>query len=360
LYYIYIYIYIKFRKIDLSKSLTRESKRLQLVNHDLKPLTVIDRLKGKSEDINNLEEVIDLDRDMERYQKDTLRKLKPQQVYQMGIFESRSGLYRISRKVELSVLNELVDLKIISKQFENSLRYAGYKYIHQGMYIIGIKGMTRKKLGTKVLVTLLDKRWDTINISALGFLEGYMKENSIITYIAPDLMMPVQEFIEKMSFGFQTKGYEEFKGTNLLISIEFIRRLTNKSRTRYKVNMNDVIQSMQSKGIKFMSPLTIGSEERAGEEWSISELIENKTLQQPVDYISYQNNIGQTSIRFINYKPRSLDDADSVTSDKEPIENRRHSVSEFMEKLDLDIEISYCKNKLKEISMEYNNTMICE
>jgi hypothetical protein len=109
-----------------------------------------------------------------------------------------------------------------------------------------------------------------------------------------------------------------------------------------------------------MSPLTIGSEERAGEEWSISELIENKTLQQPVDYIRYQNNIGQTSIRFMNYKLRSLNDADLVTSNKEPTENRKHSVSEFMEKLDLDIEISYCKHKLKKISIEYNSTMICE
>jgi hypothetical protein len=62
----------------------------------------------------------------------------------------------------------------------------------------------------------------------------------------------------------------------------------------------------------------------------------------------------------MNYKPRSLDDANLVTSDKEPIENRRHNVSEFMEKLDLDVEISYCKDKLKEISMEYNSTMICE
>jgi hypothetical protein len=297
---------------------------------------------------------------MKRYQKDTLRKLKPQQVYQMGIFESRSGLYRISREVKLSVLNDPVDLRIISKQFENSLRYASYKYIHQGMYLIGIKGMTRKKLGTKVLVTLLDKRWDTINKATLGFLEGDMNENSLITYIAPDLIMPVQEFIEKMSFGFQTKGYEEFKGTNLLVSIEFIGRLTNKSRAKYKVNMNNVIQSMQSKGIKFMNPLTIGSKERAGEEWNISELIENKILQQPTDYISYQNNMVSTSIRFIDYKPRSLDDTYSVTIEKEPIENRRHSVSEFMEKSDLDVEISYCKDKLKEISMEYNSTMICE
>jgi hypothetical protein len=62
----------------------------------------------------------------------------------------------------------------------------------------------------------------------------------------------------------------------------------------------------------------------------------------------------------LNYKPRSLDGTYLVTSNKEPIEKRRHSVSEFMEKPDLDIEISYCKNKLKEISMEYNNNMICK
>jgi hypothetical protein len=59
------------------------------------------------------------------------------------------------------------------------------------MYIIGIKGMTRKKLGTKVLVTLLDKRWDTINKASLGFLEGDMNENILITYIALDLIMSV-------------------------------------------------------------------------------------------------------------------------------------------------------------------------
>jgi hypothetical protein len=75
----------------------------------------MDRLKGKSENIDNLEEVIDLDRDIEKYQKDMLRKLKPQQIYQMSIFESRSGLYQISREVELSVLNDPVDLRIISK-----------------------------------------------------------------------------------------------------------------------------------------------------------------------------------------------------------------------------------------------------
>ena len=138
--------------------------------------------------------------------------------------------------------------------------------------------MTRKKLGAKVLITLLDKRCDSVDKAALGFMEGDMNENMLITYIAPDLIMPVKEFVEKMSFGFQTKGYEDCKGTNLLVSIEFIGRLTNKSSSRYRVNVNDVIKNMQSKGIKFMSPLTISSEERAGEEWNIGELVEKKEL----------------------------------------------------------------------------------
>nr|AAP53052.1 retrotransposon protein, putative, Ty3-gypsy subclass [Oryza sativa Japonica Group] len=156
------------------------------------------------------------------------------------------------------------------------------------------------------------------------------------------------------------KGYEEFKGTNLLVSIEFIGRLTNRSASKYKINANDVIENMHSKGITFMSPLKISSEERAGEEWKISDLIESKTLSQPENYISYQNSKRNTSIRFINYKPRTTDDLETEASDRNIIDNRRHSVSEFMEKLDQESEIKYYENKLKEINEEYNNSMKCE
>uniref|UniRef100_K3YY54 Uncharacterized protein n=1 Tax=Setaria italica TaxID=4555 RepID=K3YY54_SETIT len=51
----------------------------------------------------------------------------------MGWFENKNGLYRISREVELSVLTEPVQLRIVSKQFENGIKYSGYKYIHQGI-----------------------------------------------------------------------------------------------------------------------------------------------------------------------------------------------------------------------------------
>ena len=318
---------------------------------------MMNRISCRSDDIDNLEEVIDIECKLEIYQRDTLRKIRPQQVYHMGIFERKSGLYRISREVELRVLTHLVDLRIVSKNIDNELKYSGYKYIHQGMYIIGVKGMTRKKLGTKVLITLLDKRWESVDKASLGFMEGDMNENRLITYIAPDLMMPVKEFIEKMSFGFQTKGYEDFKGTNLLVSIEFIGRLTNKNSSRYKVNINDVIESMQSKGIKFMSPLKIGSEERAGEEWNISELIEKKELKQPENYISYQNSKGSSSIRLLNYKSAAVDKIEPLLSEAESSDSRNKGVKECMEKVDLEDELKHWEEKLKRINWEYNNSM---
>ncbi|RCV37736.1 hypothetical protein SETIT_8G086700v2 [Setaria italica] len=163
-----------------------------------------------------------------------------------------------------------------------------------------------------------------------------------------------------MAIGFQTKGYENFKGTNLLVSIEFVGRLTNRSATKYKVNVNNVIESMQSKGIKFMSPLKISSEERAGEEWNISALIEPKILKQPKDYVSYENSKGKTSIRFVNYKERSLDDLEVSTSESNIGEARRHSVCEFMKKLDIDNEIKHYEKKLSKVQDEYNTSMICE
>ena len=77
--------------MDISKG--RRDKTLQLIRQDSRPLTMMHRMScSKSDDVDSLEEVIDLQSDLDRYQKDTLRKIKPQNVYHMGMFESRSGL----------------------------------------------------------------------------------------------------------------------------------------------------------------------------------------------------------------------------------------------------------------------------
>ena len=54
------------------------------------------------------------------------------------------------------------------EKYENKLNFSDYKFIHQGMYVIGAKGMTRNKLGTKVLITLSDNRYGSVDKASLG------------------------------------------------------------------------------------------------------------------------------------------------------------------------------------------------
>uniref|UniRef100_A0A452XR55 Uncharacterized protein n=1 Tax=Aegilops tauschii subsp. strangulata TaxID=200361 RepID=A0A452XR55_AEGTS len=114
---------------------------------------------------------------------------------------------------------------------------------------------------------------------------------------------------------------------------------------------------MQSKGIKFMNPLKIGSEERAGEEWKICELIEKKELKQPENYISYQNCEGSSSILFMNYKATSIEDSESSMSESEINDDKNKGVSECMEKANLEDEINHWEKKLKHIEWEYSHSM---
>ena len=67
--------------MEVPESLSRRDKSLQLVNRDMRSLGFMDKLKGGCDDIETLEEMIDIEKDLERYQKETLRKIRPQQIY---------------------------------------------------------------------------------------------------------------------------------------------------------------------------------------------------------------------------------------------------------------------------------------
>ena len=60
--------------MEVSESLSRRDKSLQPVNRDIRLLGFKDKLKGGCDDIKTLEEMIDVERDLDRYQKDTLKK----------------------------------------------------------------------------------------------------------------------------------------------------------------------------------------------------------------------------------------------------------------------------------------------
>ena len=67
-----------------------------------------------------------------------------------------------------------------------------------------------------------------------------------------------------------------------------------------------------------------------------------------------------TNIRFVDYREQSLDDLEASSSEAKLEENRRHSICEFMEKLDIDNEIKHYEQKLSKIHDEYKTSMICQ
>ena len=93
-----------------------------------------------------LEEIIDVDRDLEIYTNHQITLLNPQILYKTPIISFSSQLLRINREEELLVINEPVNIRLISKESSRKIRQSGKRLLHLGLIIIGIKGLVRKSL----------------------------------------------------------------------------------------------------------------------------------------------------------------------------------------------------------------------
>ncbi|KAG5606900.1 hypothetical protein H5410_028392 [Solanum commersonii] len=189
--------------------------------------------------------------------------------------------------------------------------------IHMGLVVIGLKGLTRKNLGTKVLITLYDSRWSESKRSIIGLPEVDMSNNGGIFYCSPDFIINSKEFGKYIKIGIQTKGYEEMNcGNNLLVCVGFIGKLATNNSSRFKIKIDDAVGIMGNKGIKLMNPLKINSEEYAGREWNLEKFCKKEVLR-PNDHLTYTNTKGETSIRFTDYKYTDQKEIDEELEDNE-------------------------------------------
>lgn len=56
--------------------------------------------------------------------------------------------------------------------------------MHMELIVIGIKGLTRKNLGSKVLIVIYDDRWSDIKKLIIGLTEVDITNNGGIFYIS--------------------------------------------------------------------------------------------------------------------------------------------------------------------------------
>lgn len=200
-------------------------------------------------------------------------------------------------------------MQLVSRETIKEIKKKGRKLAHLGLIIIGIKGLTRKKLGTKVLLTILDKRWKEEATKALiAAMEIDLSDNIGIFYCSPNFILSIND-LQKIEIGIQTRGYEEFSGhSNLLINIGYLGRLTDSSTIQYKLDIKQIVEAMSSKGIKMLKPIEINLELLGGLDWNISKNLEETRGLVPEENIMFKNEDNTYNIRFSGYKKKPMED----------------------------------------------------
>ena len=114
-----------------------------------------------NQQIIQLEEEINLDRNIDLYNQHQLDILNPRVLYQTGFRNINTVLIRSSREESLRVIDKTITIDLFSPETIQKIKQSGKQFAHIGLVIIGIKVLARKNLGTKLLALLLDKSWKT-------------------------------------------------------------------------------------------------------------------------------------------------------------------------------------------------------
>lgn len=96
-------------------------------------------------------------------------------------------------------------------------------------------------------------------------MEVDLSKNSALFYCAPNILKDTRDIsIIKIKIAIQTKGYKNYEGNNLVISIGTLGKMSTSSSMKYKVNIDKIIKVIASKGIKMIEPQKINPNELAG------------------------------------------------------------------------------------------------
>lgn len=184
---------------------------------------------------------------------------------------SMTQLYKHYREDQLCVIGkDNTSINLISSESLRQIVKSNMSLMHMWLIVVGLKGLIKKNLGTKVLVTIYDNRWSNTIRSIIGTTKVDMSTNGGLFYCSPEYMINSLEFRKYIKIGIQTKWVEEMNnGNNLLLCVEFIGKLSTNSSTKFRLRIDDVVSLMENKGIKLMKPIEINSKDYVGVEWNL-------------------------------------------------------------------------------------------
>ena len=170
-----------------------------------------------------------------------------------------------------------------------------------------------------MLIAVLDNGWRTNAENALiSAIAVDMNDNSGIFYCNPDFSVSTRDK-DLLEIGIQTRGFEDLdKQSNLLIKIEFLGKLTDSNITQYKLNIDEIVSGISSKGVKMIKSMDISSKQFNVLDWNLNKNLRRKFISIPQENIMYRTLQGDYNLRFSNYTNTNIVlESDSKTIDEQ-------------------------------------------
>ena len=135
-----------------------------------------------------------------------------------------------------------------------------------------------------------------------------MNNNIGIVYYMPHFMMSLKDLQQDIKIGIKSKGYEQqVKGSNLVINIG---RCTNYADNKVKIKVEDVVDLLTTKGVGMVKLEALSIENLSELEWDLEDFPKRTEAVIPKSSLVYQNTLGKTSTRFIDYKKNDIQESE--------------------------------------------------
>ncbi|KAG6532385.1 hypothetical protein ZIOFF_006225 [Zingiber officinale] len=208
------------------------------------------RFSGRTNNTRTLESQLNPEAELELSQQRRASLVHAETLYSTQWSEPRHRVYQHYSETRILVTEGQQNLPLINPESYSILRQEGMQLIQLGLVMIRIHALHRRNAGTNALVVLRDTRWSD-DRSIIGTMEIDLSEGTQLVYIAPNLLISIEDFFHHIELAIQTHGYENwnYAESNLLITRGLIGRLSNTSHAGFRYNIQNVADYLASTGI---------------------------------------------------------------------------------------------------------------
>ena len=268
-----------------------------------------------SRHIKTLERIATPEDQLVKIREKNVRLVPEELLYKHGIWESNHRIYEHYDEELVCSHNDDAQaiLDLITEEAYLKLRQTGMSIIHLGLIKVGIHGLHRKALGTKVLVTLVDNRHiNSMSKAVIATIEADMNDCLELVYITPDFMVTLDTLYKNIKIIIQSHGYNmKDSDPNLLITKAFTGQISNNTKIKYTIRNNNIIEILGRQGIKAIEAKMYSSEENAGKIWNLDCLAgPSKLVPHNVEFREHLN--GRLSFRMTSYESKCITEEEDL------------------------------------------------